>query len=270
MTNVRWLVGFVALLMVLVRGAWAADTEVGNVVNADPKAQMGKGGAFKDAAQGAPVSVGDDLHTYEVGRLHVDFADYSVLELGSNVQVTVGDQVYTPSGSRSVLRLESGAIRVVVKSAANVQCQVNTNTAVIHCAGTDFIVIYDGLVTKVIGIEGNVRVESSIPRLRGVQTVAPGQMTTVGAGQRPTPPVAVGEEDVRRYVEGFRFIAHGQPESLTIGHPVLAGNPLPGDDLGPWRPWMRLPPGSPLYEDRTPGDQVKPPFSQRGNLGIDF
>jgi hypothetical protein len=275
-----------ALAAILVCGlsllpATAPAEEVGTIAALEPTVEIERGGERLAALLGAPIQLGDTLHTGPSGRLRVVFRDESVVNLAPDTKLLVDEQVYRSEEGAfaSVLGLVRGKVRAMVSehyTNPGASFQVETRTGVAGVRGTDFIALYDEgkEVTEVVGVSGRIAVSSPVALEGSSVVVTEREMTSVALGKLPTAPLRVDDLLFRQYLEDFEFIGAGRPESLALASPILTGNEVPEDDLpevpGPAGPTIGSPvPGEPIYgvpDVSTLLDQ--PPFAVNAEPGL--
>jgi ferric-dicitrate binding protein FerR (iron transport regulator) len=230
----------VLLVALLLCALPVAAQEVGTVAEMDGTADIGRGGAWMPAAIGAPIQQGDQLRTGKPGRLKVVFQDDSVLSLSEQSLVVVSEQVFDPtiSKTRSYFDLVRGKLNSIVSdyySRPGASYEVKTATAVAGVRGTEFSVSYDpeDEITEVLGFSGKVQVHSLLDPTGPGVIITANEATTVAEGQLPTAPRRYNERFFRQQLEGFSFIGGGRFESVTAGHPLVAGSTVPRPDRAP-------------------------------------
>ena len=146
--------------------ATTAEAQKAGAVDAvRPQAVIQRSTAQLAAEKGTSVSWDDLLHTDQQGKLRVQLLDQSLISLGPDSQVRVIRQ--SPSSDQSALELAYGKIRMrLVKQPQ--RFELRTATAVAGVIGTDFGA--DASIpgtTHFICLEGEVRISSSDPNIRG-------------------------------------------------------------------------------------------------------
>jgi len=221
-------------------GRGAAALDVGTVVETAGTAELARGGAWNPAVLNQAIAVGDSLRTGAPGAANLAFFDRSVsaavegaksavwvssLTVQERSRVTVEKYEFDPRGPDVQFKLEGGrALVVVAKTRAGYE--IKTPTAIVLAEGTTFVVGYDAAAesTEVVGVNGSVRVTA----LDQEVLVGARQKTSVHRGRPPTkPPDDLDEQQFRRYLDGFQFIAGGQPESLALRGPWSLGTKVP-------------------------------------------
>jgi hypothetical protein len=226
---------FAGLLLLFGGAAWAQ--EVGTVAEMDGSAEIKRGGVWTAATAGAAVQRNDELRTGAPGRLQVVFQDDSVITLTEGSHLIIDDQVFHPDSgtSHSFMRLLQGKVGALVSEyyhGQGAKYEIKTVTATAGVRGTDFVMQYDPHdgVTNVIGVSGRVEVHNAKdPTGPGVFVTAR-ELTTVARGQAPASPHRLDDSLFRQYIEGLTFVGAGRLESLTVGHPLLAGAAVPHPD----------------------------------------
>jgi hypothetical protein len=211
--------------------------EVGTIAEMDGTAEVKRDGEWGPATVGAPVQRADELRTGKPGRMQVVFQDDSVITLSDSSHLIIDDQVFNPDRgtSRSFMRLLRGKIEALVSDYYHRQgssYEIKTVTATAGVRGTDFVMQYDPheSVTQVVGIAGRVEVHSVKDPARAGVFVTARELTTVARGDTPASPHRLSDALFRQYVEGLTFVGAGRLESLTVGHPLLAGAAVPHAD----------------------------------------
>jgi hypothetical protein len=275
-----------ALALGLVRPGLAQ--EVGNIADLESTTEIGRAGAWTAAVLGAAVREGDEVRTDRTGRARVVLQDGSVLNVGNDSHVMIEKLTLQPDKGavRSLIRLLKGKLRPVVSDAylrPGAVFEIETPAAVAGVRGTEFVITYDPVaeVSEVVGVTGTVRVHSVIDRVGHGVLITAQELTFVALGHFPTAPQRIQDTLFRQYIEGLEFIGGGRPESLTLGHPLLAGSQVPPADQAAASPapptaaraLTPLVPGEPPFDPPTfSGSTGQPPGALRptGDLGIQF
>lgn len=217
-----------------------AAQEVGTVAGLDGTADIGRGGAWTPAAVGAPIEQGDQLRTGRPGRLKVVFQDDSVLSVSEESMVVINEQVFDAANNkaRSYFDLIHGKLNSIVSeyySRPGASYQVKTATAVAGVRGTEFSISYDpdDEVTEVLGFNGTVQVHSLLDPAGPGVIITANEATTVAHGRLPTLPQRYNESIIRHQLDGFNFIGGGRFESVSAGHPLVAGSTVLRPDRAP-------------------------------------
>jgi len=275
------------ILLLFARGAWGQ--EVGTIAGLEGSVEIGRAGTWTAAVIGGAVHVKDELRTGRPARLQVVFQDDSVLNIGDDSDLVIEEQVFDPTKGtfRSLLRLTKGKVRPLVSEyykRANAVYEIDTPTALARVRGTEFVITYDPVAdtSEVVGVTGEVKVNSVRDRVRHTVVVTAQELTIVARGAYPSAPQRLPDKLFRQYIEGLQFIGGGQSESMTTGNPLLTGALVPQSDRAgvlPGPPTIAAPsivpliPGEFPFESRTVADALgQPPLSvgAPGNLGINF
>jgi len=236
------LVGLIAFVLSFT-GTASAQTfpAVAEVEAVDGEAELQHDGTWRPVAVGMAVASTDELRTGPTGRIRIMFRANSVLLIGPASDVVIAD--YTESPLSGQLRLLRGKVRAFVEStftAPGARYEIETPMAVVGVRGTDFLVVFDPVAevkvppgrgrTDVVGVDGRVEVHSVLDRIGHGVFVTARELTVVERGNYPTAPQRLDEKMFKQYLEGLQFIGYGRPESLTLGHPLLAGIFVPEPD----------------------------------------
>ena len=228
------------LMALLLFAVPVAAQEVGTVAGLDGTADIGRGGAWTPAEVGAPIEQGDQLRTGNPGRLKVVFQDDSVLSVSEESLIVVNEQVFDPANNktRSYFDLVRGKLSSIVSDyygQPGASYQVKTATAVAGVRGTEFSVSYDpeDEVTEVLGFNGTVQVHSLMDPAGPGVIITANEATTVAHGRLPTVPRHYNDTIIRHQLDGFSFIGGGRFESVSAGHPLVAGSTVPRPDRAP-------------------------------------
>jgi hypothetical protein len=203
---------------------------LGTVASMDGAAEVDRDGVTTPVRIGTVVDLGDVLRTTSAGRLRIVFEDDTVLAVGRDTELVIAQPLFDPrqAGSRSLLRLRRGRMRVLVDDRyrrSGASFEVETATGIARVRGTEFVIVYDPVaeVTDVVGVADQVAVHSVLDRVgRGV-VVSSRELSKVYRGQFPTIPEKLTETLFRQYLDGLEFIGEGEPESLTVGDSILLG-----------------------------------------------
>jgi len=218
----------------------AAAENVGTVAAVRGAADIGRGGAWTAAAVGTPVQLGDALRTGADGEMRVVFRDDSVVDLSTNSQLVVDEQVFDPSAGRfsSLIKLIGGKARALVSDyykTSGASYEVETPTAVAGVRGTSFIVAYnaDSDSTEVIGIHGQIQVRSLSERIGETVYVSAQETTTVVRDQAPSAPQPMDEQRFRYETEGMQALSVGNVGAGAASRPIGAGASVPAQERAP-------------------------------------
>lgn len=196
--SARTFVGWMGIFMILLATppGWGHDTAVnpvGHVTAMHGRVMVAHPGDTKPLRVNIPDEVvpHDTIHTEAKARSKILFQDDTLLTIGDNSKVEIGEHIYDSSiDTRSVtLTLKEGKVRALVGrifGGKGSKFIVRTPTAFAASQGTYFVVWTDGSVSGVanIGTTGQVTFTS------GGRTVAlnPGQFTVAAAHVAPAMP----------------------------------------------------------------------------------
>jgi len=190
--------GLAAASLAVALASTAAAQQAGTVDAVRPRAIIQRSSAELDADKGTGVRWDDLLHTDKQGRLRVQLLDQSLISLGPDSQVRVVRQA--ASSDQSSLELAYGKLRMRLAKQPGQRFELRTPTAVAGVIGTDFGA--DASVpgtTHFICLEGEVRISSSDPKVRGSVICKGGYMTDVKAGQPPAEPTPAPAEHMKNW-----------------------------------------------------------------------
>jgi hypothetical protein len=232
----RWGLALAALLLLALPSRGAAEA-VGTLATSEGLVELGRGETWTDAATGTALEVGDAVRTGRPGRARIVFRDESVMNVGEDSEIVIDEQLFAPAEGTidSVYRLLRGKVRTLVSEyykEPTARFEVQTDTSVSGVRGTDFIVSYDPdrKVTEVVGITGEVAVQSVLIPVGETVYIHSQEITTVARGQYPAPARRLEDDEFRRYLKGMQFVGSGLPESAALAQPVLGGGVVPPPD----------------------------------------
>src|SRR5207237_408239 len=87
-----------------------------------------------------------------------------------------------------------------------------------------------GDLSNVVGVTGQVEVNSMRDLVGHVVIVTTHELTRVARGAYPTPPQRLREGLFRQYLDQLQFTGQGKPESLLATLPLLTGAGVPEAD----------------------------------------
>jgi ferric-dicitrate binding protein FerR (iron transport regulator) len=165
------------------------------------------------------IGTGDIVTTRQNGRLRIVLADGSLLDIGTGSTLKIAR--YEPQPRRTQIELTSGhmRVRVVKLSQPGSSWTVQTPTALIEVAGTDFIVEAQPNATTVFCIEGLTSVRNIEPAITGHVILYGGRFTTVARGATPS------EQQV-----ATNLVLQSQIDQTNVGPPEPGG---PGEVMPP-------------------------------------
>jgi hypothetical protein len=171
--------------------AVSAEDAVGKVVALRGKATIQRDRTSLDASLKMGIQLRDTFQTGPNARAKLMFIDGSVLTLGDNSKLVVKEFIYAKGEKgKSIFNLIDGKMRSVV---GRTKFEVQTPTAVASARGTviffDVGAINNQLYSKIICLEGNVRVRNINPAVTGEVTLTPGTMILIKEGEPLPKPV---------------------------------------------------------------------------------
>ena len=285
MVRTRWLALTVTVLALLARTVLAQ--QVGTVAEVEGTVDLRHQGTWGPATIGTAVSKGDELRTAVGGKARLVFRDESVLNLAGDTHVVIDEQIFdTEQGVfRSLIRLVKGKVRPLISEyygRPGAVYDVETPTGFAGVRGTEFVIAYDPVAdtSEVVGVTGRVEAHSTLDRIGHGVFVTSQNLTIIARGKFPTKPQPIPDRLFRQYLEDTEFIGGGRPESLTIGHPILAGAFVPASDRAAVLPGPPaavsgvggVPGQAPWDEGHNAGAVTGQPFPAitTGDLGINF
>ena len=259
-----------------------AQTSAGTIVTLEGTVEIGRGGAFTQAAAGSAVEQGDTIRTGTPGRARILFSDDSVINIGDGSTLVIDETVFDASrGSASTLmHLLGGKVRALVSeyySGGQGQYQIETKTAVSGVRGTEFIMAYDARtqLSEVLGLGGEVAVHSTMDRKNRGVLVHRMELTEVAKGRFPTPPRRLSEDDekYRQLIAGLDLPGSGLPETLLMNEPGFGVPGVPPGDRAEGTGTIGIPgivtgggpgiPGAPGGVPGIPASDLPPEFPAR-------
>ena len=162
-----------------------------------------KKGKDRLAAKGDTLSWDDRVRTYPTGRVRINLDDGSILSLGSDSELRIVK--HEASTQTTALQLRYGKIRCRVArlTRAGGAFELRTPTAVAGVIGTDFGADSgERGITRIICLEGSVRVRNADPHYPGEVVCRPGQIVLVRVDGAPQ--VTQGTAD---QLENWRHLA---------------------------------------------------------------
>lgn len=138
---------------------------------------------------GRPLAPLDQLRTGTSSWVRLHFPHGTVVVVGPESWVRLDEATFEEGRTRVLVRLLGGRLRALAGSdfPAAGRFEVETPTAVVSVHGTHFIVIYDAeqVDTRVIAIDGRVKVLGVLGVLGRPVILVPGTMTVVRKGAFP-------------------------------------------------------------------------------------
>jgi hypothetical protein len=148
----------VSLLLLIPAGVTAQTAQnAGKISAVLPIANVHRGPQQINATLSLPLDWGDVVNTGHLARVRVALNDGSVLNVGSDSNLTVTQ--HDAAAQQTELELNYGRVRAraVQLVKPNASFQIRTPTGVAGVVGTDFEMSYDNDTTHVIVFEGKVR-----------------------------------------------------------------------------------------------------------------
>jgi hypothetical protein len=182
--------------------------------------------------------VGDQLETYEKGRMRVFLYDESFPSDRRQFEMLQGTQVRIEKSKGGLSLERNGTVRWMGGDGEIVTGAIQTKSK--H---TEFIVHHDAQgVTTVTALSDGVEVSDTVNGGKiGLQM---GDVARAEAGVEPKIVQRLVEEDLQRERKPFEFIGGGRGQSQVLGNPLLTGGDIPAPYLAP------LPPPRPRDDDR--------------------
>jgi hypothetical protein len=266
-----------AALVLLFAVRLGAAQEIATVAEVEGAAEIGRAGAWLAAATGAAIQQGDTLRTGKPGRLVIVFQDDSLVTVGDDSELVIDEQVFEPDTgiARSLMHLLHGGIRALVSEyyeRSGNEFRVDTKSAVVGVRGSEFIVVFNPATgaTDVVGVGGRAEVHSVRDLVGHAVFITAREATTVMLGQYPTPLRRLSEDSFRHYLQGFKFVGRGKPESLAAVQPLLRGGSVPAPDRLASLPAPPMPVAQAVVSGArsAPGETPHDVFSQQNAAGV--
>jgi hypothetical protein len=176
------------VLSLAVPPASAQSPSIGRVLAVKGAVFHERGASRTAATSGTLLQVGDVVVSGE-GRAKIQLNDGSILSLGENTRMRIGDYQGTANNFTTRLMIDVGTLRALYnRTISQGRFQVETETAVAAVRGTDWLVEVTPGRTSVALVEGEVAV-SGKGSAAGVTVVlrSPGEGTDVNRDAGPTP-----------------------------------------------------------------------------------
>jgi len=142
----------------------------------------------------------DVVRTERTGRVRIELLDGSFLNVGARSQMRIVK--HDPNTQQTEVEMTLGKLRgeIVKLTKPGASFQIKTQTAVIGVVGTIVMIIATPRFTRVICLEGMVRVSNINAAITGVTTLRAGQVTTVFRNMPPTGGVNFSPSNVQNQV----------------------------------------------------------------------
>jgi hypothetical protein len=180
------LLAFIALLLVA-PCAEAQSPPIGRVLAVKGSVSHERAGNRIAATSGTLLQVGDFVVSSD-GRAKIQLNDGSILSLGENSRMRIGD--YQGAGNNFTTRLgmEGGTLRALYnKTVAQGRFEIETETAVAAVRGTDWLVEVTQARTSVALVQGEVAVSGKGGAAGSTVVLrSPGDGTDIAPNAAPT------------------------------------------------------------------------------------
>jgi hypothetical protein len=177
-----------AFFILLLAAPPASAQLIGRVLAVKGSVFHERGNSRTAATSGTLLQVGDMVVSSD-GRAKIQLNDGSILSLGENSRMRIGDYQGTGNNFTTRLTIDVGTLRALYnKTISEGRFEVETETAVAAVRGTDWLVEVTPARTSVALVEGEVAV-SGKGSAAGVTVVlrSPGEGTDVNRDAAPTP-----------------------------------------------------------------------------------
>ena len=181
------LFAFIALLLAT-PCADAQSPPVGRVLAAKGSVFHERAGNRSAATSGTLLQIGDFVVSSD-GRAKIQLNDGSILSVGENSRMRIGDYQGAGNNFTTRLTMEGGTLRALYnKTVAQGRFEVETETAVAAVRGTDWLVEVTQARTSVALVQGEVTVSGKGSAAASTVVLrSPGDGTDVAANTAPTP-----------------------------------------------------------------------------------
>jgi ferric-dicitrate binding protein FerR (iron transport regulator) len=177
--------------------------EAGKATRVVPRVELTHGRTHTQLNEKDAVSENDRIHTEANGRPRVVLSDGSILNVGSDSQMTIKAAAGAgPAAGPATVELAFGKLRAEINKrvSGGTAFEVRTSTAVCGVLGTTLFVEQTKEFSHVINLSpadsgSQVKVTSSNRRLKKYVTLNPGQGTLVYKGKAPSDPHVMGQVD---------------------------------------------------------------------------
>lgn len=182
----------------------ADDHAIGRVVQQQGDVRLMRGGSAQAVGIGSGVRSSDRILTGPDGRIKIEFADRSLLAVGSNSDVLVARYAVADDGHRqnALLVLLSGIIRTLVPDPRG-SFDISSRAAVASARSTEWLMEAAGVGSAVFAVAGTVTVQSV--DTNAVVALTPGMGTDVPPGAAPSPPKLWGQARVDSFIARTRL-----------------------------------------------------------------
>jgi hypothetical protein len=208
-----------------------ADKTIGSVLKVKKKVYRIRDRKKLPAKPKMPLALKDSVETGKHARAKLSFRDNSIIILGELTKMDVKKYVSgsLKKKSKSVYMLIDGSLRVIVGRS---DLKIHTLSALVAARGTEFIVWMgkDGgkVFTGVIMLEGETTAESSVPGVKGKETVRRGQMCRIFVNEPPEKPRPIDVKLMEKFTGTFGAM---QSTAETSGKSEVTGKVLNEADI---------------------------------------
>ncbi len=231
-------VGYPLLALLIVAGRVQAQSEAGAVAALVGTLQIQRAAVgWQSASIGVPLFVGDHFRTGASDRATLVFRDDTVLNLGSDTEVTLETQTFDEAAGQfqTGLKLTNGKLRAWVAhyyQQPRARFEVETPTAITDVRGTQFIVQHNPKTdtSDIVGIVDEVEVIGKLGVIGSSVQVGPQMHTRVQKGRFPAAPQGLDEAQFRQYLDGTEIVGTGRRDGLNVLHPAVMGHLLAPQD----------------------------------------
>ena len=135
------------------------------------------------------INLNDLVQTLQTGRAQITLLDGSTLNVGARSQIKITQ--HDLQQQQTTVEVVAGEVRASVQkfTATNPKFELRTKSAVIGTIDTEFVAATDDKGTKVCGVNGTTRVQSSDPKITKEVKLHKKQCTFVPYGGAPTDPI---------------------------------------------------------------------------------
>lgn len=209
------------------QGAQAPPT-AGKVTGLVPIVNLIHDARTAPASTSATVYWGDIVNTGHLARARVALNDGSILNIGSDTNMTITQ--HDAGAQQTQLELNYGRVRAkaakLVKPDA--KFEIHTPTGVAGVVGTDFFMLYELHVTRVLVFEGKVKFCTLDGRC---VMVAQGQTSSIRGNESPSQPVPAAQLDAVEVTKSTQMSGAGAAggagaATSAVTHSALLGATL--------------------------------------------
>jgi len=207
---VTWIFPLLIILLLLPSVSEAKKQRIGAVTVVKGKVTVAQKGKFwaKRVKLGTPIYMNDRIRTDKKAKVRIVFIDQSIISIGSSSALLINEYVFQPEKKQrsSRLRLLWGKVKCYVNDFAGYRekkFNVATSTTIVGVRGTIFLVwVKDDNTTVVAAFDNIVEVANRMSPEDFI-VLTPGLMSEIIAGKKPTKPILMTEEQLKRFQEGL-------------------------------------------------------------------